>query len=99
MRPPVRLSSSSPPPVSLSPLERGLSFFHEGFSAFLVVLAFEAFLHPRLALRGVVRRFHDLADDALRRAHGQRRVGGDDAAGFFEFFLKVFFCRYFMNQP
>src|SRR5712691_11108206 len=67
--------------MSFSP-ENRLSLFHEGFPAFRIILALEAFPHPRLAERGVVIRRQQLADDALRGAHGQRRVGGDLGAVF-----------------
>src|SRR5438046_746275 len=66
----------------LAALENGLSLFHEGPAAFAVVVAVEAFLHPRLAGRGIVIARRDLADDAFRRAHGERRVGGDHFAVF-----------------
>src|SRR6266480_492567 len=62
--------------------EDRLSLLHEGLSAFGVILALEAFPDPGLAERGVVILLQHLADDALRGAHGERRVGGDLAAVF-----------------
>src|SRR4051812_28945364 len=64
----------------LSALENGLSLFHESSAAFTVILAIEALLHPCLAGFGVVVRHANLADDAFRRAHRQRCVGGDHVA-------------------
>src|SRR3982750_2887418 len=55
--------------ILLSPLEDGLSLFHEGAPAFLVVLAREALLYPGLARGIVVLRLQHLGDHALRRAH------------------------------
>src|SRR5688572_12618255 len=52
----------------------GLALLHEGLAALLIVGAVEAFLHPRAALLGVVLALRHLADDALGRAHGERRV-------------------------
>src|SRR6266513_6507024 len=63
-------------------LEHSLSLLHEGFSALGVVLALEAFPDPGLAERGVVILLQHLAHDALRGAHGERRVGGDLSAVF-----------------
>src|SRR6267143_1130494 len=57
--------------------ENRLSLFHEGLSALGVILALEALPDPRLAERGVVILLQHLAHDALRGAHGERRVGGD----------------------
>src|SRR5437588_6454715 len=65
-----------------SPLEHGLSLFHESLPALGVVLALEALPDPRLAERGVVILLQHLAHDALRGAHGERRVGGDLGAVF-----------------
>src|SRR6267143_3277833 len=62
--------------------EDRLSLFHEGPPAFRVILALEAFPDPGLAKRGVVILLHHLAHDALRGAHGERRVGGDLGAVF-----------------
>src|SRR6266403_383966 len=62
--------------------ENRLSLFHEGFSALGVILALEALPDPGLAERGVVILLHHLAHDALRGAHGERRVGGDLGAVF-----------------
>src|SRR3954471_8298384 len=64
----------------LSALESGLSLFHEGSAAFTVILAVEALLDPRLAGVGIVVGDARLADDALRRAHRERGVGGDHVA-------------------
>src|SRR5712691_10746408 len=63
-------------------LEHDLSLFHEGLSALGVILALEALPDPRLAERGVVILLQHLAHDALRGAHGERRVGGDLGAVF-----------------
>src|SRR5205807_313888 len=63
-------------------LEHGLSLLHEGLPALGVVLALEALPDPRLAERGVVILLQHLAHDALRGAHGERRVGGDLSAVF-----------------
>src|SRR5438105_8568699 len=68
------------PSSYLFALENGLALFHEGSAAFTVILAVEAFLHPGLAGFGVVFRRADLADDAFRRTHGERRIGGDHVA-------------------
>src|SRR5712692_10980398 len=68
--------------LALFALEYGLSLFHEGAPALGIVLAVEAFLHPGLAQRDVVILLRHLADDALRRAHGERRVGRDHVAVF-----------------
>src|SRR5712691_3925050 len=57
--------------------ENRLSLLHEGLSALGVVLALEALPDPGFAERGVVILLQHLADDALRGAHGERRVGGD----------------------
>src|SRR5713226_9414681 len=65
-----------------SSFEDRLSLFHEGLSALGVVFALEALPDPRLAERGVVILLQHLADDALRGAHGEGRVGGDLAAVF-----------------
>src|SRR5207244_8677464 len=65
-----------------SSFENRLSLFHEGFSALGVVLALEALPDPGLAKRGVVILLQHLAHDALRGAHGERRVGGDLGAVF-----------------
>src|SRR2546421_11525851 len=62
--------------------EDRLPLFHEGLSALGVILALEALLDPRLAQRRVVVALEELPDDALRGAHGERRVGGDLAAVF-----------------
>src|SRR5207247_5763757 len=69
-------------PPKLATLENGLSLFHEGPAAFAVVLAVEALLHPGAAGRCIVIVRHDFANDAFRRAHGERRVGGDHFAVF-----------------
>src|SRR5581483_6554508 len=61
-------------------LEDRLSLFHEGAAAFGVVLAREALLDPRGAGGGIVIAAAHLANDAFRRAHGERRVGGDHVA-------------------
>src|SRR3989449_10246589 len=60
-----------------SSFENRLSLLHEGLSALGVILALEALPDPGLAKRGVVILLQHLAHDALRRAHGERRVGGD----------------------
>src|SRR5712671_4117176 len=54
--------------------ENGLALLHESLAPLFVVLAFEAFLRPGLALRRVVLDAANLADDAFRGAHGQRRI-------------------------
>src|SRR4051812_22406859 len=64
----------------LSALESGLSLFHERSSAFTVVLAVEALLDPCLARVGIVVGDAHLADDALRRAHRERRIRRDHVA-------------------
>src|SRR5919204_699007 len=64
----------------LAALEDRLSLFHEGAAAFGVILAREALLHPRGAGGGIVIALGHLANDAFRRAHRQRRVGGDHVA-------------------
>src|SRR5437879_2431369 len=61
----------------------------EGFPAFSVILAFKALPDPGLAERGVVILLQHLADDALRGAHGERRVGGDLAAVFVREALQI----------
>src|SRR3954469_9728504 len=66
--------------LSLAALEDGLALLHEGAAAFGVILAREAFLDPRGAGRRIVIALADLANDALRRAQGERRVGGDHVA-------------------
>src|SRR5437879_7836556 len=63
-------------------LENRLPLFHEGLSALGVVFALEALPDPGLAERGVVILLQHLAHDALRGAHGERRVGGDLGAVF-----------------
>src|SRR6267378_5951242 len=63
-------------------LEHSLSLLHEGLPAFGVILALEALPDPGLAKRGVVILLQHLAHDALRGAHGERRVGGDLGAVF-----------------
>src|SRR5262245_53926641 len=68
------------PSSSLSALENGLSLFHEGSSAFTVILAVEALFDPRRAGLGVVLRRRHLADDSFRRAHGEWSVGRDHFA-------------------
>src|SRR5882724_4054018 len=65
---------------NLFALENGLSLFHEGSSAFTVILAVEALLDPRLARFGIVVRDADLADDAFRGAHRERRIRRDHIA-------------------
>src|SRR6476646_11027009 len=64
----------------LTAFEDRFSLFHEGAAAFGVILAREALLHPRGAGGGIVVRLAHLANDAFRRAHGERRVGGDHVA-------------------
>src|SRR6267378_1128200 len=70
-------------------LEHSLSLLHEGLPAFGVILALEALPDPGLAKRGVVILLQHLADDALRNAHGERRVGGDLAAVFVREALQI----------
>src|SRR5882762_507374 len=69
--------------------ENRLSLLHEGLSALGVILALEALPDPCLAERGVVILLQHLADDALRGAHGERRVGGDLAAVFVREALQI----------
>src|SRR5262249_53547435 len=83
----------------LAPFEDGLPFFHEGLAAFLVILAVEALLRPGFRLGGIVVDAAELADDALRGAHGERRVGGDRVGVFLHGRFKIFFCRYFIYEP
>src|SRR5437868_6911812 len=66
--------------VTSATLEHGLSLFHEGAAAFGVILAREALLDPRGAGGRIVIALADLANDAFRRAHGERRVGSDHVA-------------------
>src|SRR5713226_9481954 len=84
--------------LALFALEYGLSLFHEGAPALGIVLAFEAFLHPRLAQRGVVILLRHLADDALRRAHGERRVGRDHVAVFARRLLELGDRHYLVHE-
>src|SRR5690349_19284297 len=56
-------------------LEDRLSLFHEGAAAFGVVLAREALLDPRGAGGAIVIGPGHLANDAFRRAHGEREIG------------------------
>src|SRR2546427_6675008 len=67
---------------SLFPLEHRLSFLHEGAPALDVVLAVEALLDQRRAGLPVERRtrLQQLADDALARPDGERRVLRDRRA-------------------
>src|SRR2546428_13418635 len=69
--------------------EDRLPLFHEGLSALGVILALEALPDPRFAKRGVVVLLHHLAHDALRGAHGERRVGGDLTAVFVREALQI----------
>src|SRR3989449_4528764 len=79
--------------------ENRLSLFHEGFSAFGVILALEALPDPGLAERGVVILLQHLAHDALRGAHGKRRVGGDLGAVFPGESLQVRSRDHVVNEP
>src|SRR5258706_5801160 len=83
----------------LPPFENGLAFFHEGSAAFCVILAREAFLHPRLGRRGVVVLLRHLADDALRGAHRQRRVGGNAVANLASEGFELLNGDHMMDQP
>src|SRR6266850_4990555 len=80
-------------------LEHSLSLFHEGLSALGVVLALEALPDPGLAERGVVILLQHLADDALRGAHGERRVGGDLAAVFVREAFQVRNRDHMVDEP
>src|SRR2546422_10437593 len=86
-------ANSSPQHVEMNlmsfSLENRFPLFHEGFPAFSVILAFKALPDPGLAERGVVILLQHLADDALRGAHGERRVGGDLAAVFVREALQI----------
>src|SRR5262245_38455171 len=73
---PTNANSASRDLISL-PREYRLALLHESLAALLVVGALEALLRPRAGLGGVVVELAELADDALRGAHGERRVGGD----------------------
>src|SRR5437868_4493178 len=64
----------------LAASEDRLSLFHEGAAAFGVILAREALLDPRGAGGCIVIALADLANDAFRRAHRERRVGSDHVA-------------------
>src|SRR5260370_19728904 len=86
------------PPRFLLALECGLSLFHEGSPALGIILAFEAFLHPRLAQRDVVIPLRHLADDALRRAHRERPVSRDHVAVFARRLLELGDRHYLVHE-
>src|SRR5438876_454922 len=79
--------------------ENRLSLFHEGFPALGVVLALEALPDPGLAKCCVVVLLQHLAHDALRGAHGERRVGGDLGAVFPGESLQVRSRDHMVDEP
>src|SRR3954466_15747236 len=83
--------ADSPPSLypALPALEHGLALFHEGFSAFRVIGAVEAFLDQRVAHRRVVVGLHYFADDALGGAQGERGVRRDGVAVLARQFLQL----------
>src|SRR5882672_7162948 len=82
----------------LFPFEDWLALLHERLAAFLVILALEALFRPRLALRRVVLDLADLADDALRGAHGERRVGRDGLGVFRNSLFQVGTCNNLVHE-
>src|SRR5690348_15231211 len=60
--------------------EDRLALLHEGLAPLGVILAVEAFLHPRAACGRVVIVLHHLVDHPLRGANGERRVRRDHVA-------------------
>src|SRR4051812_33798027 len=85
------------PPRS-TPVEHGLALLHEGLAALLVVLALHAGLDQRPAELRIRRGLAHFADDALRRLHGQRRIGRDGIAIFLHHGFQVFLCRDLLDQ-
>src|SRR5437879_11399976 len=79
--------------------ENRLSLFHEGFPALGVVLALEALPDPGLAKCCVVVLLQHLAHDALRGAHGERRVGGNLGAVFPGESLQVRSRDHMVDEP
>src|SRR3954470_12713853 len=80
-------------------LENGLSLLHESSATFTVILAVEALLDPRLAGFGVVVRDAHLANDALRGAHGERRIRRDHVAVLAHRVFQLRHRHHFLHEP